>query len=502
MTLLAGRYRLLTQLGQGGMGTVWRAMDELLRQEVAVKEVRLPPDLDEASRAELAERTLREARAAATLRSHPSIVTVHDVVLDGGRPWIVMELVRGRSLDRAVRDDGPLPPRRVAEIGRRMIDALTAAHASGILHRDVKPANVMLTDDGRVLLTDFGIATIAGDAGITQTGMLTGSPGYMAPERLRGEADGPLADLWSLGATLYTAVEGGPPFAGSNQAAVLAAVLMQDPAPFRLAGPLKPVLAGILEKDPARRCSPEEAADWLDAIARDDATTGIATRRRRTKPGRPPRRVRPQVVMGATLAVVLTMAAGVALVPQLFPGVIKLLGVALASRPTYSAHPTPSPATATATATPKLITRDFEACDLLTSGQTRTLFGGTMERRFITASGCSWQGADGTSLRLMAVRGPSASTAAMIHGQTVSYMKDEPRRTAGTKVRKGPDIGDEAYSHTGKSPFSWGGSFYDTKISLRVVNVWVSLDVHARRPGYATADRAAKLIEKALMTYR
>ncbi|WP_101786056.1 serine/threonine-protein kinase [Nonomuraea indica] len=503
MTLLAGRYRLLATLGQGGMGTVWRATDELLRQEVAVKEIRLPPDLDEASRVELAERTLREARAAAALRSHPSIVTVHDVVLDGGRPWIVMELVRGRSLDRAVRDDGPLPPPRVAEIGLRMIDALTAAHAAGILHRDVKPANVMLTGDGRVLLTDFGIATIAGDAGITQTGMLTGSPGYMAPERLRGEADGPLADLWSLGATLFTAVEGGPPFSGPNQAAVLAAVLMQDHAPFRLAGPLTPVLAAMLEKDPARRCSVEEAAGWLDAVARGDATTGIASSRKRIKLGRPPRRVRRQVMVGAALAVVLVMATGVALVPQMFPGVIRLLGFALASPPTYS-PPTysPRPVPSSPTATPQLISRDFEACDLLTGRQMRTLFGGTMERRFLVASNCSWRGRDGTLLSLSAMRSPSVSTAAMIHEQTVSFMKDEPRRTAGTKVREGPDVGDEAFSHTGKSPFSWGRTLYDTKISFRVANVWVNLTVTAGRPGYATADRAAGLVEKALLKYR
>ncbi|MFC7590905.1 serine/threonine-protein kinase [Nonomuraea antimicrobica] len=279
MTLLAGRYHLLTQLGRGGMGTVWRAMDELLQQEVAVKEVRLPPDLDEAERAELAGRTMREARAAAALRAHPSIVTVHDVVLDDGRPWIVMELVRGRSLDRVIRDDGPLPPPRVAEIGLRMIDALAAAHASGILHRDVKPANVMLTDDGRVLLTDFGIATIAGDAAITQTGLLTGSPGYIAPERLRGEDDGPLADLWALGATLYAAVEGSPPFARPNEAAVLAAVLMQEPAPYRLAGPLAPVLAAILDKDPATRCPPAEAVERLAAVAQGGYATGAPSDR-------------------------------------------------------------------------------------------------------------------------------------------------------------------------------------------------------------------------------
>src|SRR4051812_7047234 len=155
------------------MGTVWRAFDELLRQEVAVKEVRLPPDLSETARAELSERTLREARAAAKLRSHPSIVTVHDVVVENDRPWIVMELLTGRSLDQVIRESGPLPPREVAKVGLALLDALSAAHGAGILHRDVKPGNVLLTDDPRVVLTDFGIATVAGDTALTQAGQVS-----------------------------------------------------------------------------------------------------------------------------------------------------------------------------------------------------------------------------------------------------------------------------------------------------------------------------------------
>ncbi|MER6946462.1 serine/threonine-protein kinase [Nonomuraea sp. NPDC000554] len=498
MALLAGRYRLLSQLGQGGMGTVWRAMDELLQQEVAVKEVRLPPDLDEASRTELTERTLREARAAATLRSNPSIVTVHDVVLDGERPWIVMELVRGRSLDQVVRDDGPLPPQRVAAIGVRMLDALAAAHASGILHRDVKPGNVLLTDDGRVLLTDFGIATIAGDSALTQTGLLAGSPGYIAPERLRGEVDGPLADLWSLGATLFTAVEGGPPFARTNEAAVLAAVLMQEPAPFRLAGPLAPVLAAVLEKDPARRCSPEEVAGWLEAIARGAPTTGPALRQERTQPRRLPRRRRTQVVLGAVLAVVLIVAAGVAVVPYLFPNVVRLIGYALVPPPTYTVKPPtlhiPSPS-----ATP-LIGDDFEACDLLTSAQTRSLFGTSMKRQFFLAQSCSWNGADATSLHVSVTRMPADSYATQFYDSMVDFMKDEPRRTPGTKVRKGPDVGDEAFSYTRRMRFMT--YLYQTKIVYRYLNVSVVIDVTARKPGYAIADRAAKLVAAALNKYR
>ncbi|MEV0345896.1 serine/threonine-protein kinase [Nonomuraea sp. NPDC050680] len=501
MRLLAGRYRLLSQLGQGGMGTVWQATDELLRQEVAVKEVRLPSDLDEASRAELTERTLREARAAATLRSHPSIVTVHDVVLDDDRPWIVMELVRGRSLDRVVRDDGPLPPHRVADIGLRMLDALAAAHASGILHRDVKPANVMLTDDGRVLLTDFGIATVAGDTGLTQTGMLTGSPGYIAPERLRGEADGPLADLWSLGATLFTAVEGGPPFARLNEAAVLAAVLMQEPAPFRLAGPLAPVLTAILDKDPEHRCPPDEVASWLEAISRGDPATGPAPRQERTMPGRspqrPPRRVRTQVLVGAALAVVLTVTAGVVVVPILFPNVVRLLGYALTPRSTYSAAPTFSPPSATAT---PLITRDFEACDLLTNTQTHALFGTSMKRQYLLDTACGWSAPDGASLRVTAFRLPSASAAGLYHKGQVEYMKDEPKRNPGTKLRKGPKVGEEAYSYTQRH--TWGLAPYQTHTTFRLLNVSVVIDVYTRQPGHATADQVAKLIAASVNKYR
>ncbi|MEV4189571.1 serine/threonine-protein kinase, partial [Streptosporangium canum] len=207
LPVLAGRYRALGRLGAGGMGVVWRAQDELLHREVAIKEVKLDPSLPEAQRTEMRERTLREARAAARL-GHPSIVAVHDVVAQDGRPWIVMDLIRGRSLAQAVRQDGPLPAERAAAIGLAVLDALTLAHSRGIMHRDVKPANIMLAHDGGVLLTDFGIATLEGDVQLTSPDALVGSPGYMAPERLRGTGDGPAADLWSLGATLYTAVEG------------------------------------------------------------------------------------------------------------------------------------------------------------------------------------------------------------------------------------------------------------------------------------------------------
>ncbi|TYB60659.1 serine/threonine protein kinase [Nonomuraea sp. PA05] len=516
MTLLAGRYRLLTELGQGGMGTVWRAMDELLRQEVAIKEVKLPPNLGEAEHTELVDRTLREARAAAALRDHPSIVTVHDVVLDDGRPWIVMELVRGRSLDRVVRDEGPLPPGRVAGIGLRMIEALSAAHASGILHRDVKPANVMLTDDGRVLLTDFGIATIAGDVALTQTGLLSGSPGYIAPERLRGETDGPPADLWSLGATLFTAVEGAPPFSRHNEAAALAAVLMQEPAPFRLAGPLGPVLAAILDKDPGRRCSPEQASAWLATIAQGAAAppgegrplaqslTGAPSTRTPHPPGLAsgpaptiPSRLRhrrSKVILATALALTLTAAALVVVIPQIYPNAIRLIGYALTPRNTST--PTPRPATPTPSKPPPALIGEFEACDLLTNAQVRSLFAHSAKRQWLVEASCTWRGGDYQTLSVMAYRAPNASTAAMMHQQTLKFMRDEPKRTPGTKVRQGPAVGDDAFSHTG--PMWQGSPVTTTKIAFVVANVSVTVTMQSPQRGHAAADKAARLVAAAL----
>ncbi|WP_050780024.1 serine/threonine-protein kinase [Streptomyces sp. C] len=256
--LLAGRYRLAELLGQGGMGTVWRAHDEQLGREVALKELRLPDDLDASRKQAWIARLDREARAAARLK-HPGVITVHDRIADeDGRPWIVMELVRGRSLDDLVKEDGPLPPARVAVIGRQVLDALRAVHATGVVHRDIKPANVLLEGD-RVVLTDFGIATVEGEPGLTRSGALMGTPVYMSPEQMRGLPPTAESDLWSLGVTLYTAVEGHPPFNGSGSWAVFAAVATEDPAPAVRAGELGPVLTGLLRKDPAQRLTAEEA---------------------------------------------------------------------------------------------------------------------------------------------------------------------------------------------------------------------------------------------------
>ncbi|QYC40705.1 Serine/threonine-protein kinase StkP [Nonomuraea coxensis DSM 45129] len=263
--LVANRYRLLEPLGEGGMGVVWRAYDELLDRTVAVKEVRYAGVGDE-RRAELNRRTIREARAAGRL-DHPSVVVVHDVVEEDGRPWIVMQLVRSRSLAQVVREQGPLPVGQVAVIGGRVLDALRAAHATGVLHRDVKPENVLLADDGRVVLTDFGIASLEAEAGLTATGGLVGTPAYMPPERLNGEPARPESDLWSLGATLYAAVEGEPPFKRDSWAATVAAVLRDQPEPPRRAGALTPVVMGLLHRDPAGRLPAGEAARLLHELA-------------------------------------------------------------------------------------------------------------------------------------------------------------------------------------------------------------------------------------------
>jgi hypothetical protein len=264
--VVAGRYRLLEPLGSGGMGTVWRAEDLVLGRSVAVKEVAFPHGLSDDDRGVLRERTRREARAAARL-DHPSAVTVFDVVEEDDVPYLVMELVEARTLADVVRSDGPLTPQRTAEVGLALLGALEAAHRQGIVHRDVKPSNVMVRDDGRVVLTDFGIATTTGDSSITSTGLLLGSPAYIAPERARGEAPGPPADLWSLGATLFTAVEGRPPFEGDQPLTTVTAVVTGTHAPFSAAGPLEPVLAGLLEKDPAARLDAAGARRLLVPLA-------------------------------------------------------------------------------------------------------------------------------------------------------------------------------------------------------------------------------------------
>jgi serine/threonine protein kinase/roadblock/LC7 domain-containing protein len=314
--LVGGKYRLVEVLGEGAIGVVWRAHDESLGRDVAIKEIRLPSGLDDEQVGALRARTLREARAAARL-SHHGIVTVHEVVRQDERPWIVMELVPGRTLARIVKEDGPQSPRRVAEIGAQILAALRAAHAAGVLHRDVKPSNVMLDAD-RTVLTDFGIAALDGGTVLTHTGAMLGTPSFMSPEQARGEYATPASDLWSLGATMYAAVEGQPPFDGETVATVLVNLITTDPPPPRRAGPLAPLIAGLLAKEPSLRISADELATQLDRIARDDPDAVRIEPRRKAEetasPVAPKARIRSRTVAllaVLTAAIILTTAAAI-----------------------------------------------------------------------------------------------------------------------------------------------------------------------------------------------
>jgi hypothetical protein len=286
-THLVGRYRLRASLGVGGMGRVWLAEDEILHRDVAVKEIILPPELiaDDDSDA-VRRRTIREARASARL-SHPNVVRIYDVIEAGERPWIVMEYVPSRSLQQVIDEDGPLEPRRAAAIGLEVLAALDAAHRADVRHRDVKPANVLLADDGRVLLTDFGIAAFEGDDFVTGSGMVLGSPDYISPERARDGTAVPASDLWSLGATLYAAVEGRPPFKRPSSVETLTALAAAAPDPPQRAGALRPVLDGLLRKDPAARTDVAETRRRLEAAAAGERVSRLR-RRRRVRRGTPP----------------------------------------------------------------------------------------------------------------------------------------------------------------------------------------------------------------------
>ncbi|MFF4469253.1 serine/threonine-protein kinase [Streptomyces sp. NPDC001599] len=264
--LVAGRYRLGEAIGSGGMGRVWRAHDEVLHRTVAIKELTAALYVSESDQAILLARTRGEARAAARI-NHSAVVTVHDVLEHDGRPWIVMELVEGRSLADAVKEEERVDPREAARIGLWVLRALRAAHTAGVLHRDVKPGNVLLADDGRVLLTDFGIAQIEGDSTITRTGEVVGSVDYLAPERVRGHDPGPSSDLWALGATLYTAVEGRSPFRRTSPLTTMQAVVEEEATEPRYAGALAPVISALLRKDPAERPDATEAEHLLAQAA-------------------------------------------------------------------------------------------------------------------------------------------------------------------------------------------------------------------------------------------
>ncbi|MFD6173090.1 protein kinase domain-containing protein [Streptomyces coeruleorubidus] len=305
--LLAGRYRVTAQLGRGGMGVVWKAVDEVLGREVAVKELRTYTDAAGPELAGLRVRMQREARAAARVR-HTGVIAVHDIAEVDGRPLIVMELVDGPSLDDVLRDRGPLDAREAAGIGAKVMDALAAAHRAGVLHRDVKPGNILLDRSGRVVLTDFGIATMEdpGDGSatnLTRSGELVGSLDYLAPERAQGADPGPASDIWALGATLYAAVEGSAPFRRTSTFSTLTAIVSEPLPEPRRAGPLAPVLQQLLDKRPEGRPEADLAREMLQAVADtggiDTPTSSLRGRAAPVSPTRPEtERVVPSVPPG------------------------------------------------------------------------------------------------------------------------------------------------------------------------------------------------------------
>ncbi|MGW1062428.1 serine/threonine-protein kinase [Micromonospora rubida] len=268
--VIAGRYRLLDIVGRGGMGRVWRARDDVLHRDVAVKQVVPPAWLSDDERDELRLRTLREGRTAARL-NHPNVVRVYDVVPVGDDPWLIMEYVPSRSLQNVLDTSGPVSPGQAAAIGLALLAALRAAHRAGVLHRDVKPANVLIAYDGRVMLTDFGLAVFDGGDGVmTRPGLVLGSPQFVAPERAAEGRSSVEADLWSLGATLHASVEGRSPYARSTAMATLSALATRPPDPAPHAGPLRPVLAGLLRRDPRDRTDHDETQRRLASASTGD----------------------------------------------------------------------------------------------------------------------------------------------------------------------------------------------------------------------------------------
>ncbi|TDD17557.1 serine/threonine-protein kinase [Nonomuraea diastatica] len=303
---LAGRYSLLRPLGAGGMGKVWQARDEMLDREVAVKELTLPEGMSPKERSDSITRAVREAQATARLR-HPGIVALHDVVVENERPWLVMELLRGRTLAETVREFGPMPPDYAARIGADVLEALGMAHAQGVQHRDVKPGNVFLTDSGRVVLTDFGIARQEGQATLTEQGLMIGSPGFIAPERLEGRPGGPASDLWSLGASLYVAVTGGPAYSGSAAQRVRATLM--EPVPIA-PGPLGPLLAAMMAHHPAARPDARTAGEALRQVAAGGAAPQLPVTQTVTAPTKVKRRGGAARWIAIAAAAVVVVAAG------------------------------------------------------------------------------------------------------------------------------------------------------------------------------------------------
>jgi serine/threonine protein kinase len=334
--VVAGRYRLSAVIGRGGMGVVWQARDELLSRDVAVKEMIWPSALTAPEQRAACRRATREAQVAARL-NHRNVVRIFDIVEEDGCPWIVMELLPYRSLLDVIQDEGPLAPAEAAKVGLQILAALRAAHSEGIVHRDVKPANILIGPGNRVVLTDFGIAWAADSPAVTTAGVLLGSPSYIAPERARGGHSGASGDLWGLGASLYTAVEGHPPFERANVLASITAVVTDELAPATHAGPLWPVLSGLLRKDPDQRLDAAETERLLRDVSA--APAYVVT------PAAPsPRRSQGSLAAAVGSAALVVLAAG---------GVAVGLGVTRSSQnqPPTPAVVTPPPAAPTHPAT-------------------------------------------------------------------------------------------------------------------------------------------------------
>ncbi|MER6948643.1 protein kinase [Nonomuraea sp. NPDC000554] len=511
MRVIAGRYQLLSPLGAGGAGTVWRARDEVLHREVAVKEVRLPPGED---RQRALVDTLREARATAAL-SHPSIITVHDVLSEDGRPWIVMDLLAGRSLGDLVKEQGPLPPGHVATIGLRVLDALEVAHGRGILHRDVKPGNVMITDGGEVVLTDFGIAAHTGDmpSADAANGAVAGSPGYVAPEHLRGERAGPAADLWSLAATLYTAAEGRPPFARESPMAIVAAVLTMPPPPPVNAGPLGGLLLAMLNGNPAARPDPRQVRAHLQAVA-----VRLPVRPREVAPATVPVRAgrgRAPLVLGAVAVVVAAGVSGAVLLGNRAPATPSPSAVAQSSAPPATPSPTSTAPSTAAPSTPAAtgdgtFAQPPEACELLTTEQAQQVLPGSHSRQpdYYDTSECDWTvGAIGgittTSINLKVRHFPQVEAARRTLTQT-TRSRDGAAGTGEsvtTRRTRPVDAGDGAVAQETEAGITHTST---VTVWMRLSNVIVQITVSTPERTKvtprlrATADRAARAVADTL----
>jgi serine/threonine protein kinase len=309
--LLSGRYRLDAVIGRGGMGVVWRARDEMLGRDVAVKELVWPPHFTESEQQTACQRAVREAQIAGRL-AHPNVVRIYDILEEDGHPWIIMELLPHQSLRDLVQEEGPFTPARAARIGIGVLAALRAAHAAGVLHRDVKPANILLAPEGRVVLTDFGIARATDSPTLTTAGALVGSPSYVAPERARGGQSSPAGDLWGLGASLYAAVEGHPPFEREDLLATLTAVVIDEPEDAAHAGPLWPVIRGLLRKDPAERLDAAETERMLHEVADDNEATRMVPDDQITRKIRLRLYRRPALALASLGALAVVTAAAIA----------------------------------------------------------------------------------------------------------------------------------------------------------------------------------------------